>query len=238
MGGGGDHIAVLEGVGGLLGGDQTGDVSHIHHHHGSVGVSDLADAGVVPLTRIGGSSAHNQLGLEDASQLLHLVVVHQTGLGVHVVGESLEEDGGSGQSLALLELGAVDVVTVGEVTSRGQSQTHNTATRAEKTGVDGEVGGRSRVGLDVHSPLGGVEVVSLESTLLAELLNLVNELVTSVVTVSGVTLRILVGEARSQAFHDSSGGEVLRIRLVSCNNKIPQRQSSQGTSRNGSSPSQ
>ena len=99
--------------------------------------------------------------------------------------------------------------SVRQMTAGGQVQTHDTAAGTQQTRVHGQVGRRAGVGLHVHAPLLRVQMVSLEGTGLAQLLDLVDELVTTVVAVMRVTLGVLVGEARTEALHDSSGSEVL-----------------------------
>lgn len=110
------------------------------------------------------------------------------------------------------------------------------AVRGRRNDVHGEVGGRTRVGLDIDTPLGFIATVGLEGTLLAEKLDLVDELVATVVSVAGVALRVLVGEAGTEALHNGLRGEVLRSR-ARIGDDLPRRQSSRDSSRNGSSPS-
>ena len=93
----------------------------------------------------------------------------------HLVGHGLEEDAGGGDLL----LGREEAV--GEVAAVGQVQAHDAAVGLDDSGVDGKVGGRSGVGLDVDAPLLGVESEGREGALLGEGLQLVDELVAAVV---------------------------------------------------------
>lgn len=95
------------------------------------------------------------------------------------------------------------MATVGEV------KTHQSAVRRHDSLVDLKVGGRAGEALDVDTPLLGVEVEGLESTLLAEKLDLVDVLVATIVTSTGVTLGVLVGHGRTKSIEDGSGGDVL-----------------------------
>ena len=101
------------------------------------------------------------------------------------------------------------LVTVTQVTTMGQVKTHKTVMRAHEGLVDLEVGRATRETLDVDTPLLRVEVESLESTSLAGELNGIDVLVTTIVTSSGVTLRVLVGHGRAKSIEDSTRGEVL-----------------------------
>lgn len=101
------------------------------------------------------------------------------------------------------------LVTVAQMATMGKVETHETAVDRHDSLVDLEVGGGSRKALDVDTPLLGVEVESLKSTLLAETLDLVDVLVATIVTSTGVTLRVLVGHGGTKGIEDSAGGDVL-----------------------------
>lgn len=68
----------------------------------------------------------------------------------------------------------------------------------------------SRQTLDVNTPLCRVEMESLESALLAEGLNRVNVLVTTVVARTGVSLGVLVGHGGAQSIIDGTGSDIFR----------------------------
>lgn len=68
---------------------------------------------------------------------------------------------------------------------------------------------RTGVGLDVNTPYFWIEMECLESTLPAENLELVDPLVTAVVTSVGETLGVLVGKNGAVGFHGCPTGQVL-----------------------------
>mmetsp|Transcript_4311 Transcript_4311/g.19240 ORF Transcript_4311/g.19240 Transcript_4311/m.19240 type:complete len:282 (-) Transcript_4311:28-873(-) len=201
--GGGDDVAVLEGLRLLLGGDEAGDVGHVHHEHGAALVRNLAKLGVLPVAGVRGAAADDHLGPEVHGLLLELGEVDVAGGRVELVREGLEEDGGGGDLL----LGGVE--SVREVAAVGQVEAHDPVVGVEERGVHGHVGGGTGVRLHVDAPLGLVEAVSGERAVLAEDLDLVDVLVTAVVARAGETLGVLVGEARAQSLHHGRGGEVL-----------------------------
>jgi hypothetical protein len=96
------------------------------------------------------------------------------------------------------------MATVGEV------ETHETFMGTHEGLVDLEVGRATTQALNVDTPLIGVEVESLEGTGLAQKLNGVNVLVSTVVTSTGVTLGVLVAHWGAKGVEDSAGSEVLR----------------------------
>jgi hypothetical protein len=80
----------------------------------------------------------------------------------------------------------------------------------KKAGVNGEVGWRARVWLDIDAPLRRIKSVGSQSTVLAHSLDLVNDLISTVVTSTRKTLGVFVGQNGAQAFNYCLGGEVFR----------------------------
>jgi hypothetical protein len=95
------------------------------------------------------------------------------------------------------------VATVGKV------KTHETAMRRHDGLVNLQVGRAAAEALDVDTPFLRVEVEGLESTGLAQELDLVDVLVATVVAGAGVTLGVLVGHGRTKGIEDSPRGDVL-----------------------------
>lgn len=96
-----------------------------------------------------------------------------------------------------------------QVTTVRQVQTHQTAVRRHQSLVDLQVGRATTEGLNIDTPLLRVEVEGGQSTLLAENLNLVNVLVSTVVTSTGLALGVLVGHGRAKSVEDGARGHVL-----------------------------
>lgn len=203
VGGGGDNVAVLEGRFSLLASNKTGNVGHVAHEVGAVLVSNLAEAGIVPLTGVSRGTADEDLGAEELGILLESVEIDETGGDVDLVGHGLEVDGG-GRDLLLGSL-----VAVGQVTTGGEVETHDAVLGLDHGGQGSKVGGGSRVRLDVDTPLLGRETEGLKGTLAAEVLDHINVLVATVVTGTRETLRVLVGQGGSVGLHDGLRGEVL-----------------------------
>lgn len=101
------------------------------------------------------------------------------------------------------------LVTVGKMATVGNIKTHDTVANLKDSRVSVEVSGGTRKRLNVNTPLLRSQIKSLESTLLTEALGLINELVTTVVTVTRVALRVLVLHLRAEHIHDGPGSEVL-----------------------------
>ena len=72
-----------------------------------------------------------------------------------------------------------------------------------------QVGRGARQTLNIDAPLLIIQVECLEGTSLAGQLNGVDMLVSTVVSSTWVTLRILVAHGRSESIEDGAGGDVL-----------------------------
>ena len=86
----GNHVGILERVGGAASGDKARDVSHVHQEQGTAVVRNLAKFDVVPLAGVGGATANDHGGLEQVSLGGEGFVVNQPSDGVHTVGERLK----------------------------------------------------------------------------------------------------------------------------------------------------
>lgn len=99
---------------------------------------------------------------------------------------------------------------MGQVTTVREIETHQTSVRRHEGLVDLQVGRASTQGLDVDTPLGGVEAEGLKGALLAEELDPVNVLVAAVVAGAGLALGVLVGHGRAEGVEDGAGRDILR----------------------------
>ena len=210
MGSGSDNVTVFKGGIELLGGNQTRNVGHVHHQQGTIGIGNFTVTLVIEITRVSGSTSNDHGRLEKTGIALELVVVDQTSLGVDTVRETFKVNRSGRNSLANSFLLGVGVETVSQVSTRGKIESHDTVMGSEKTSVHGKVGRGTRVRLDINTPLIRIQAVRLEGTLLAKFFNLVDNLVTTIVTSVGETLSVLVGQSRTQAVHDGLAGKVLR----------------------------
>lgn len=99
---------------------------------------------------------------------------------------------------------------MGQVTTVGEVKAHEAATGSHDGLVHLQVGRAAAEALNVDTPLVAVEVECLESTLLAEKLDTVDVLVTTVVAGTGKTLGVLVAHRGAESIKDSTGCDVLR----------------------------
>lgn len=97
-----------------------------------------------------------------------------------------------------------------QVTSVRKVKTHQAVVGAHQSLVHLQVGRATTQALNVDTPLRRVQVEGVESARLASKLDGVNVLVTTIVTSSGVSLRVLVRHGRAKRIEDSTRSEVLR----------------------------
>mmetsp|Transcript_123991 Transcript_123991/g.332958 ORF Transcript_123991/g.332958 Transcript_123991/m.332958 type:complete len:366 (-) Transcript_123991:23-1120(-) len=204
VGGGGHHVTVLEGRWVLSSGHEARDVRDVCHQERSDLVGDLAELGEIDYARVGRSPAQNHGGSEDKCRLAELVEINQASLVVHLVWQRLEVD------RCRRDLLFRSVVAVGQMATAGKIQAHDARVRRQQCRVDGEVSRAAGVGLHVDAPLLRVQVERLESAVLAQVLDLVDDLVASVVARPRLALGVLVGERGSERLHARPGREVLR----------------------------
>lgn len=66
------------------------------------------------------------------------------------------------------------------------------------------------IGLDIDAPDGGIEAISLQGTFLTEKLKSINVFIASIISSSGETLGIFVGQYGAIGLHDGNAGKVFR----------------------------
>lgn len=180
------------------------NVSHVTEQQSATLISNGPEPGVIPIPGVSASTADNQLRPEIQGLLLEAIVINVAGGGANLIGQALEVNGSGGDLLATR-----GVVAVGEVATGGQVEAHDAVVGVEESGVGSEVGRGAGVGLNVDAPLGGVAVEGLHGAGAAEVLDLVDVLIATVVAVAGHALGVLVSEGAAEGLDDGEGGEVL-----------------------------
>ena len=234
VGGGRDNIGVEERRGNNLSSNQTRNVSHVDDKVGTNRVGDLAHTLVIDEAAVGRGTCNESLGAEELDILFEHIVVNDAGLFIYTVGHRFEisRDSRDPTGLGVSQTQTIKVanshtrqinrrcqvfllalrslITVGQVTTVGQVKTHKTIMGLHDSLVDLKIGRAAGEGLNIDTPLVAVNVESLKSTLLAEKLDLVNVLVATIVTHTGITFGVFVGHGRAQSVVDSTRSNVLR----------------------------
>ena len=192
MGGGGDHVGVGEGGGMHACGNQTGDVGHVHHQDSADLVANFTELGEVDGAAVGGGAGHDQLGVMLQSLVADVLIVDEA-VGVDAVGDALE-----------VFAGHIDRAAVGQVTAVGQVHAHKGVAGLQNGKEDSHVGLGAGMGLHV----GIVTAEELLGPLDGDVLHHVHALAAAVVTLSGITLGVLVGEHAAHGHHNGLGNDV------------------------------
>merc|ERR1719182_1348392 len=169
------HIAMLEWGKVLSSRHQARDVSNVSHQQCTAFICNCAKFRKVKSARICGEASNNHLWTEDQCILAEFIEVDESGLGVHFVREGLEVHG----SCRDLLFGSI--ITMSQMSSTRQVQTHYARMRFQERGVDCKVGRAARVRLDIHSPLLITDTKGSKRTGLAKILDLVDDLVAAIV---------------------------------------------------------
>ncbi|MNO71754.1 hypothetical protein D3C76_626770 [compost metagenome] len=194
VGGGGHDVSERHRVRVDASGDQTGHVSHVDEQVSADFVSDGAETREVENLRVGRETGHDHFRLVLNRQTLDFVVVDQA-VGVDAVLYGVVQLAGGGNAGAM-----------GQVTTVCQAHAQNGVATLQQGQVNSGVGLRTGVRLNVG-------VIGAEQFLGAvdgQLLNNVNVLATTVVTLAWVAFSVLVGQDRALSFHHRWAGVVFR----------------------------
>mmetsp|Transcript_15531 Transcript_15531/g.40247 ORF Transcript_15531/g.40247 Transcript_15531/m.40247 type:complete len:206 (+) Transcript_15531:776-1393(+) len=172
-------------------------------------VGNLAEDIVFIVARIRGSAADDEPRLVHGGGLGQVVVVDESRVGVHPIRQRLKVHRCRRDRLdtSVREPG---VVAVCEVASVGEVETHDAVVWLEEPSEDCHVGGRSRQRLHVDPPLIRREPERFERAVLAQLLDLVDVNVSTVIPRPNFALGVLVGEAGAHHLHHGPRSEIFR----------------------------
>jgi hypothetical protein len=113
-------------------------------------------------------------------------------------------------SAGLYALPLRGLVTVAQVSTVWQVKTHKPVVGPHDGLVYLQVGWATAQALYVDTPLLRVQTKRLQSALLAQQLNGINVLVSTVVTGTGIAFRVLVGHGRAESIEDGARSDILR----------------------------
>ena len=194
VGGGGHHIGVGDGGGMNTGGHQTRNVGHVHHQPGAHRVGDLPELGKVQGAGIGAGPCQDQLGAALLGDGHHLLVVDGLCVVRHAIGNDAE-----------IFAGDVHRAAVAQMAAMGQIHTEHCVTGLQQGKERRQIGVGAGVGLDI-----GVRTAKqLTGPLPRQLLRHVHGIAASVIPLSGIALRILIGETSAHGQQDGLADDVL-----------------------------
>lgn len=199
----GHDIAELEWIVHLLRGDKTANVCDVSHEVGTHTVGNLSITSVIEISGVATGTTEKNIWAELSHSRLKRVHVNDTSLLVYKVWLADKVVARSGYLFGL------GLMSMGQVTAVCQRQTHKLGAWLKQARIDSKVCWTAGQWLYVDTPFLSTEAESIKSTLLAESLDLVNDLVAAIVAFAWVALRVLVRQAGSQSLHHGLGSEVL-----------------------------
>ena len=219
MGGRRHHVgAEVDRVRVQASGDEPGEVRHVHHQQRADLVCDLAKALEVELARVRRPARQQQLRATLAGDARDLVHVDHAALAVDLVcGDVVEAPG------------HVGLHAVAQVPAVRERQAHDRVAGLQQRVVDGRVGLRAGVRLDVGVLGAEQRLGAVDRQLLAD----VDPLAAAVVAPAWIPLGVLVGEDRALALehrarHEVLGGDHLERGLLALELAAAGRPRSQG----------
>ena len=180
--GGGGDVGDVDGAGIEPGGDQSRDMGDVGDEIGPDPVGDVPEALPVDHPRVGRKAGHDELRFVLQGEPFRLIVVDLLGLGVQPVLDCLVNPAGD-----------VDARAMGQVAAVRQAHPHDGVAGIDQGEVDGPVGLRAGMRLDI----GETGAEELLGAIDRELLHHVHVLAAPVITLAGITLRVLVGQDRA-----------------------------------------
>ena len=174
---------------------QSGEMGHVDDEIGPDLVADGAEAGEIPMARIGRAAGDDQLRLVLARQPRDALHVDALRLAVDAVGDRLEPAPGH-----------VDRRTVGEMAAGGEVEPHERVARLHQRQEHALVGLAAGIGLDVGEAAGKQPAGALDRQILGD----VDELAAAVIAPAGIAFGVFVGHHRALRLEHRLGDDVLR----------------------------
>ena len=125
---------------------------------------------------------------------LQIVVIHQPGLFLQIITDGVEH-----------QTGEIDSRTVAQVSAVAQVETHERVAGFEASHENRHVRLCAAVRLNVHI----FGIVELFEPLAGDVLRNIDHLATAVIAVSGIALRIFVGQHAAHGLHDLVAHKIL-----------------------------
>ena len=187
MGRAGNYMGITDGILEQAGRDKTGGMGHVDPQDSANLIRDSAHAFVIPLARVSGSPADDQLRFVFEGELLHPVVVDKAGLRIEAVGDGMVQDAGSVHGRA-----------VGKVSAAAEVESEESVARIENGHRHGHIGLGAGMGLDVRP----CSAVQRFQAIDCELLDLVDYFASAIISVAWIAFGIFVSTDRAHRAED------------------------------------
>ena len=176
-------------------GDQPGEMGDVDDEIGADRVANRAEAGEVPMPRVGRAAGDDELRLVLARQRLDLIHVDPLRRPVDPIGDHLEPAAGH-----------VDRRAVSQMPARREIETHEHVAGLHEGHEHALIGLAAGIGLHIGEPA----VEQSASALDREILGDVDELAAAVVPLARISFRVFVGHDRALRLEHRPRDDVLR----------------------------
>ena len=174
---------------------QPGEMGHVDDEIGPDLVADGAEAGEVPVARVGRAAGDDQFRLVLARQPGDALHVDALRLAVDAVGDRLEPAPRH-----------VDRRAVGQMAAGGEVEPHERVARLHQRHEHALIGLAAGIGLDVGEAAGKQLAGALDRQILGD----VDELAAAVIAPAGIPFGVFVGHHRALRLEHRLGDDVLR----------------------------
>ena len=175
------------------GGDKSSDVRHVDEEDGVDSSCDFGNALEIDNPGISAGSSDYHFGFVLVCELFNFVVVDALIFFFHTIGEEFVHAAGK-----------IERMAVGEMAAVREIHAEDDVVLLQDGHVDGDVGRRAGMRLDV-GVLGAEEFLGAID---GELLDLIREFAATVIALAGKTFGVLIGEDGAHRFEDSFRDEI------------------------------
>ena len=176
-------------------GYQSGRMGHINQQYRSNLVGNLTHTCIIPLTTVGRSAADYKFRLMLKGQSFHLVIVHTSCFSVQIITYGFVKQARS-----------VDMTTVRKMPAMVEIQSHKRITGLQNSQQYSGIG--LRTGMRLH--VGKLCIKQFLDTIPGKVFDLVNDLTSPVIALSGKPFGIFVGKTRPHGSHYFVTNKVFR----------------------------
>ena len=173
--------------------NQTGDMCHIDHQVSADLISNLSELGKIDGTRISRRTGNNQFGFMLLCQLHQVVIVNSAGLRIDAIRDDIE-----------ILTRDIDLGTMGQMSAFIQVHAQDGITRLEQRKVNGDICLSARMRLDICV----FSAEQLTGTFSGDFFHDIDAFTAAVISSSGVTFSVFIGQDTAHSGHDSRGDNI------------------------------
>ena len=190
-----DNVCIGHGAHMGATGNQAGDMGHIYHKDSTNLMGYVSKNLKIDSSGISRSTGNQKLGAALFCHITDFVIVNQTGLVVDIIGYHI-----------IVLAGQVCGAAMGQMTTVGKAHAHHCITGLQQSYLHSHIGLSAGVGLYV----GKFRTEQILCALNTQALQFVNAVTTTIVTLTGQALSVLVGQNGTHCSNHRRRSKILR----------------------------